>query len=133
MDKSSPDTRKTSTASTNLAFHETGIPSQLPPHQSTTNVNKSTVYLNDTTRDESSTDDIIANKTEIDSTSPQPVVPPRPSKETTSPCSSVSSGSHSSHHSSPSKKVSTIELRNDCEKEGDRSLSSQINQMHLTE
>ena len=89
--------------------------------------------MNDTTRDESTTDDVVGNRTEIDSISPQPIIPPRPSKETTSSCSSVSSSSHSSHHSSPSKKVSTIELRNDNEKEGDTSLSSQINQMQIIE
>ena len=133
VDKSSPDTRKTSTASANLGFHEPGISLQAPASQLTTNTNKSTVYLNDTTRDESCTDDVVGNKSENFSTSPQPIVPPRPSKEATSSCSSVSSSSHSSHHSSPSKKVSTIELRNDFEKEADTSLSSQINQMQLTE
>ena len=133
MDKSSPDTRKTSAASTNLAFNESGISLQPSLPQITPNTNKSTVYLNDTTRDESTTDDFLVNKTESDSTSPQPIVPPRPSKETVSSCSSASSSSHSSHHSSPSKKVSTIELRNDYEKEGDESLSSQINQIQLVE
>ena len=89
VDKSSPDTRKTSAASTNLAFHESGnFPSQ---QQSTTNVNNnnSTVYLNAATVDESSTDDVIDKHGVGSDSASQPIVPPRPSKETTSSCSSA--------------------------------------------
>ena len=132
VDKSSPDTRKTSAASTTLAFHESGnFPSQSAAQQQPTNNvnnNNSTVYLNAATVDESSTDDVIDKHGDSIS---QPIVPPRPSKESSG--SSASSSSHSSHHSSPSKKELVIELKDRSEEEINASLSSQINQMLITE
>ena len=101
--------------------------------------NNSKVYLNAATIDESSTDDVIDKKHDDDGvandelTSLQPIVPPRPSKES---ASSASTSSASSHHSSPLKKVSTVEVkgeRNDEEGKVVPSISSQIHQMQLTE
>ena len=131
MDKSSPDTRKTSAASTNLALYESGVISQ-PPH-APTHVNNSTVYLNAVTLDETSTDDVKVKHNDGNDLGSQPIVPPRPSKETTPSCSSASTSSHSSHHSSPGKKVSTVELGERVEEDINESLSSQLHQLSVNE
>ena len=138
VDKSSPDTRKTSAASTNIAFHDSGV-FQQPFTSSIANTNNSKVYLNAATVDETSTDDFLETKKseaeEVDASGSQPIVPPRPSKDITSSCSSSSNSSHSSRHSSPLKKVSTLESKNEDERNIaiDNKTSNEDAKQHLTE